>query len=141
MKPTELMKGDWVIRKGIPQEPMKITGFNTWKNLVYLDLSGLAITEKLDNIEGIPLTEHILDINKFHKWEWNNHPKNNAVTYGIGDGFHVQVCGDGKFEIIDNPYEGDYGFSSNFICDVSYVHKLQNFINVSEIENAKEIIL
>ena len=66
LEAKNLMVGDWVIRKGISQEPMQIAGFNTWKGLVYMDFTGLAITEKIENIEPIPLTEEIIKNNDFH---------------------------------------------------------------------------
>ena len=61
MKVSDLMNGDWVIRKGIPSEPMQVVDFNVNKGLVFLDFQGRGIVEKIDNIASIPLTPEILN--------------------------------------------------------------------------------
>ena len=57
---SDLMNGDWVIRKGIPSEPMQVVDFNVMKGLVFLDFQGCGIVEEIDNIAPIPLTPEIL---------------------------------------------------------------------------------
>ena len=147
MKAEELMLGDWVIRKGIPQEPMQIAGLNTWKGLVYMNFTGLAITEKIENIEPIPLTEEILEKNEFKKWTWWKYHKDDTITYAVGGGCHVEIeermingKNEKEFNLVQSCNDsGDYGYESDYICDVQYVHKLQNALKVLEIE--KEIVL
>lgn len=128
MKPNELMVGDWVIRRGVSEESMRICDINVSAGTVYLDQDRRGVTEKFENIEPILLTPDILEMNGF-------------------------VCADLPFEDF---YEG-YGLSiyredyadghSNWyiICginvsmNVTHVHELQHALKLCEIE--KEIIL
>lgn len=61
MKVNELMIGDYVIRKNVPKEILIVVAIDSIRNIVYLDLDGLGITEKIENIEPIPLTTEILE--------------------------------------------------------------------------------
>lgn len=67
MKAGELMIGDYVIRKNVPKEILIVDTIDSIRGIVYLDLDGLGITEKLENIEPIPLTQKILERNGFVK--------------------------------------------------------------------------
>lgn len=67
MRVNELMIGDYVIRKNVPKEILTIDTIDSIRGIVYLDLDGLGITEKLENIEPIPLTQKILERNGFVK--------------------------------------------------------------------------
>ena len=61
MKANELMIGDYVIRKNVPNEILIVVAIDSIRGIVYLDLDGLGITEKIENIEPIPLTTEILE--------------------------------------------------------------------------------
>lgn len=65
MKATDLMIGDWVIRKGHSKEQMYIISIDDVCDTVQLDLDGIAIRDKIFNIEPIPLTSEILEKNGF----------------------------------------------------------------------------
>lgn len=124
MRVDELMSGDWVIRKGIPSEHMQIAGFNEFKNLVYMDFQGRGITENLDGIEPIPLTEEILKENGFHLWPGYS----NVWTANTGG---TRFC-------ISNEYKIGHDDIGLFIM-VTYVHELQHELKSCGIE--KEIKL
>ena len=61
MKANELMIDDFVIRKNVPNEILAIVAIDSIRGVVYLDLDGLGITEKIENIEPISLTPEILE--------------------------------------------------------------------------------
>ena len=61
MKANELMIDDFVIRKNVPNEILAIVVIDSIRGVVYLDLDGLGITEKIENIEPISLTPEILE--------------------------------------------------------------------------------
>ena len=65
MKSENLMIGDYVIRKNVPKEILIVSAIDSIRDMVYLDLDGLGITEKLTNIKPIPLTPEILEKNGF----------------------------------------------------------------------------
>lgn len=65
MKVENLMSGDWVIRKGVPSEPMQVIDFNTYKGTVFLDFQGRGIIEKIENIDPVLTTAKILEKNGF----------------------------------------------------------------------------
>ena len=131
LEAKKLMVGDWVIRKGISQEPMQIAGLNTWKGLVYMDFTGLAITEKIENIEPIPLTEEIIKKNDFHF---------NGLAYigsviDLTKSYASPGCWKcGKFYTVGH---GDPGFTA--FCVIRYVHELQHVLKLCRI--TKEVIL
>lgn len=70
MKANELMIGDYVIRKNVPNEILIVVAIDSIRGIVYLDLDGLGITEKIENIEPIPLTTEILE--KIDFWYEHN---------------------------------------------------------------------
>lgn len=57
----DLMIGDYVIRKNVPKEILIVDAIDSIRDIVYLDLDGLGITEKIENIEPISLTPEILE--------------------------------------------------------------------------------
>lgn len=65
MRAGELMIGDYVIRKNVPKEILIVDTIDSIRGIVYLDLDGLGITEKIENIEPIPVTPEILEKNGF----------------------------------------------------------------------------
>lgn len=158
MKITELMSGDWVIRKGIPSEHMQIAGFNEFKNLVYMDFQGRGITENLDGIEPIPLTANILEKNGFVEIDKNKVKETATHIYLYvengeqEDGF--AICGNdangyylgtylNQYPVFVGKYKANK--DSNImsyvypVYNVKYIHKLQHILKDFEIE--KEIIL
>ena len=60
MKAEDLMIGDWVIRKGVPEEPMRLYDMKASAGNAYLDQDGRGVTEKFENIEPIVLLLHEL---------------------------------------------------------------------------------
>lgn len=121
MKADELMIGDWVIRRGVPEEPMRIYGMNVSVGIAYLDQDGRDVSEKFENIEPIPLTSEILEKNRFL-----------VDSNGI---FYLQE--NLKFGLIKDI---DYGYwfahrSYNeyiFTCD--FVHELQHLLKQCKIK-------
>ena len=59
------MIGDWVIRKGIPQEKMRVMSVDSIKKLVHMDFTGLDICESVENLSPITLTDDIIGRNGF----------------------------------------------------------------------------
>lgn len=91
--------------------------------------------ERGDEILSIPFTSEILEKNGFEKKVWR---ESSATTYAIGDGFHIELYED-EFWLVDNCVDGDYGYESNWIIEVKYVHELQHALKLCKID--KEIIL
>ncbi len=127
MKATELMVGDYVIRKNVPKEILIVDAIESIRDIVYLDLDGLGITEKLENIEPIPLTQKILERNEFY-YESN-----------VG-----QVWNDGECEVIVDLYDVEIRVIKNRkeilsleYFDKIYVHELQHALRLCGID--KEI--
>ncbi len=90
----------------------------------------------VDEAIPIPLTEEILEKNKFMKWSWYKRGQiNKVITYSIGDGFNLELKDDGTFELVDNVRDdGDYGYEANYICEIKYVHELQHIMKVLKIK-------
>lgn len=138
MKTSELMRGDWVHVKN-----------SEYLNNVQIDgILGHSIFTKeaeyeseeisIEDIEPIPITVKLLEKNGFKKWTWDKRV-GYVTTYAIGDGFQIEVCKNG-FELVDNCSDGgDCGYTSDWLTDVGYVHKLQHLLKEFEID--KEIIL
>lgn len=128
ISPSDLMLGDWV-RYKTSKSPHKIFS--------YKELDGNLTL----SFEPLPLTEEILEKNGFMKWSWYKCGQINVViTYSIGEGFNLELKEDGSFWLVDNVRDdGDYGYESNYICDVKYVHELQHILKILKIK--KEIIL
>ena len=137
MKKEDLMIGDWVIRRGVPEEPMRLYDMKTSAGLVYLDQDGRGVTEKFENIEPILLTHEIMEKNGF-----NLYPEETNVFYLNAEYRHDldTVClyiGD-----IERPsiYGNDsLGEKTYVVLHCKYVHELQHLLKLCGIE--KEIIL
>ena len=128
MKPEELMIRDWVIRRGVPEEPMWLSGMKTTAGIAYLDQNGRGLAEKFENIEPIPLTPEILEKNMFLL-------DSNGIFYlkeNLKFGFKKDI---------------DYGYwfvnradnHKEYICTCDFVHELQHILKLCKIE--KEIVL
>ena len=127
MKTSELMRGDWVCvysNDRTETHPFRVN--EIVERGVYDSHKGF-VEEK--DIEPIPLTVEILEKNGFKKWTWDKRV-GHVTTYAIGDGFQIEVCKNG-FELVDNCSDGgDHGYTSNWLTDVDYVHKLQHLLKV-----------
>ena len=129
MKADELQIGDYVIRKNVPQEILKVVSIDSIKNTVYLDLDGLGITEKLENISPIEITS------------------DNLVKMGF------EKCLDPLFEQLDRWYSEDrrveirseYWTNTNNkwnihvdnedmdsigSCEITYIQEMQQFFRL-----------
>lgn len=140
MKATDLMIGDWVIRRGVPEEQMRLYNMNASRGLAYLDQDGRGVAELFENIEPIPLTEEILEKNGWKKQIWWRYKQSDVVTYDISEElFPIEFSGN-EFWLVDNcSDDGDYGYESNWIVEVKYVHELQHALKLWGIK--KEIVL
>ena len=128
MKPEELMIGDWIIRIGVQEEPMRLYDMKASYSIAYLDQDGRGVTEKFENIEPIPLTPEIFEKNGFLV-------DSNGIFYlkeNLKFGFKKDI---------------DYGYwfvnradnYKEYICTCDFVHELQHILKLCKIE--KEIIL
>lgn len=121
MKPSELMKGDWVMNTQ-NQQPEQVCEIR--EHMVMLDYNDLY---EYDEFEPIPLTDAILKINGFQYYHKNfasltpNHPF--------------------RLEMVEWPDENGKGglWVVGGIIKIRYVHELQNALKVCEID--KEIKL
>lgn len=124
---------------------MRIVGFDTWKGLVYMNFTGLAITEKIENIEPIPLTKEILEKNGFDyyfighgDYGWCLFKKD---KYGEKlTPFTLTLAYGKDIEFIWGPEIDDN--ESYYIYEmgrIKYVHELQHLLKDCKIE--KEVIL
>ena len=129
MKKEELMIGDWYWWEAEGKKyPMRVKA----EDFALSD-------EDVANFEPIPITVEILEANGFDKFTWWKNHKYDTVTYYV-DGYQIQVNEDGTFSLVDScSDDGDYGFESNWICDIKYVHNLQHLFKDLEIK--KEIVL
>lgn len=126
----ELMIGDYVIRKNVPKEILIVDAIDSIRNIVYLDLDGVGITEKIENIEPISLTIQILEKNGFVK------TKNGVMTLD-------EDLGTSEIHLVLVPtfYEEYYWWAVNneLTAKIKYVHELQHILKLVEIK--KEIKL
>ena len=121
MKSNELMIGDYAIRKNVPNEILIVVAIDSIRGIVYLDLDGLGITEKIENIEPITLTTEILE-----KSGWR---KIGRKTY-----MDEQMCVLANYS--NNKWKMSYGDIIDFtsIPNIRYVHKLQHALRLCGIE-------
>lgn len=125
----ELMIGDWVIRKGVPEEHLKVAVIDSNTNIVQLDLDGRGVVERVDGIDPIELNDDILEKNEFY-YESN-----------VG-----QVWNDGEHEVIVDFYNREIRVIENRkqilsleYFDKIYAHNLQHALKICEVN--KEIKL
>lgn len=135
MKAEDLMIGDWVIRKGVPEEPMRLYDMKASAGNAYLDQDGRGVTEKFENIEPIVLTEEILEKNNFHsKEDFYNHKK----FFFLGKNeYNLDVYLDNKSIILIESYYEPTVYA--YMCDCEYVHQFQHILKDLKIN--KEIKL
>lgn len=130
MRAGELMIGDYVIRKNVPKEILIVDTIDSIRGIVYLDLDGLGITEKLENIEPIPLTQKILERNGFMK------SKNGELTLELDN-----VLGAIEIVLVSSYDEAYYWWMVNneLITTIKSIHELQHVLRLCRIN--KEIKL
>ena len=116
---AELMIGDLVIRRGVPEEPMRICGMNALAGVVYLDQDGRGVTEKFENIEPIPLTKEILEKNGWEFDELDRNYYSREIHFSILGGELPYIIFDG--------------------VEIGYVHELQHALELCKIK--KGIVL
>lgn len=126
------MVGDYVIRKNVPKEILIVVAIDSIRNIVYLDLDGLGITEKIENIEPISITPEILEKNGFVKQDYAGW----VISEDFGRRFMSYRTDyfDGLLKIV---------YAKDPLCDlclkIKYVHELQHALRLCGID--KEIVL
>ena len=60
MEANKLRIGNYVLRKNVPNEFLKVLVIDSIKNTVYLDLNGIGVIEKIENLESIPINLDII---------------------------------------------------------------------------------
>ena len=135
MTANELMIGDYVIRKNVPNEILIVNAIDSIRGIVYLDLDGLGITEKIENIKPIPLTPEILEKNG---WVYNNEDEKFFPQTWVGGGLKLQGADDcGYCIVVTSDYDDEDTNGTPFI--IFYVHQLQHALRLCGI--IKEIII
>lgn len=134
MRANELQVGDYVIRKNVPQEILIVDAIDSINGIVYLDLDGLGITEKLENISPIEITrdnlvkmgfEKSLDplFEEFDRW----FTEDRRVV--IRSEYFTNT--DAKWSIhLDNEDMDTIGS-----CEVTYIHEMQQFFRLCKYEH------
>lgn len=128
MNANELMLGDWVIRKGVPEEPMCLYDMKVSAGIAYLDQDGRGVVQKFENIEPIPLTREIFEKNGFVCADLS--------FEDLYTGYGLHIYG----EVYGDVYGGWYIICGTDVSmNVSHVHELQHALKLCRIE--KEIVL
>ena len=129
MKRENLMIGDWVIRRGVPEEPMRLYDMKATADIAYLDQDGRCAAEKFENIEPIPLTSDILEKNSFLKVEAIIYPNNS-----VGLSFLYRDTPEGLRIFVQSACFGVP--TSTMIKTCKYVHEVQHMIKMCNTERA-----
>ena len=158
MNIKELMSGNWVTRKNVPNEHLKVFDILTYRKLVFTELDGMGVMENVDNLEGIPLTQKILEQNGFIEINGHKYKETSTHVYAyvengeIEDGF--AICGNDEYGYYLGTYLNQYPVfigkykaskDPNLMSMVypqynaKYVHQLQNIL--TNFGTEKEIIL
>lgn len=144
MKANELMIGDYVIRKNVPNEILIVDAIDSIRNIVYLDLDGLGITEKIENIEPVTPTPEFLMKNEFEKtldeddiecYRYYNRAADGYIKitlYDGGDGdWRLEIVNYDKFNDNEIRYKNEFSFLK--------VHELQHALQLCGIEKTIEL--
>lgn len=132
MKATELMVGDYVIRKNVPKEILIVDTIDSIRDIVYLDLDGLGITEKIENIEPIPLTAEILEKNGFKESKYGEMILDEEEELGTSE----------IYLVLEPNYDNAYYWwtvNNELITKIKSVHELQHVLNLCGFN--KEIVI
>ncbi len=134
MRANELQVGDYVIRKNVPQEILIVEAIDSIKGIVYLDLDGLGITEKLENILPIEITSDDLVKMGFEK---SLDPLFAQLVRWYSEDKRVEIRDENftntnaKWTIhLDNEDMDSIGS-----CEVTYVHEMQQFFRLCKYEH------
>lgn len=134
----DLMIGDYVIRKNVPKEILIVVAIDSIRGIVYLDLDGLGITEKIENIEPIPLTTDILEKNGFVK----SYGVSDTPPYDIDEegNMYYSFKGEHKFWGWWQP-DNTYYIPANAMGDIviKYLHELQHALRLAGIKKTIEL--
>jgi len=148
MEASELKTGNYVTIKG-NKEYLKVEDIIASKNRVtLLSKNGNKITEKLDNIEPIEVTEEIIkngrystyhqtvifqsEIDKYNKEGWPLPYNENPYDYYFDTQYGRINFYYGRFEFHPN--------TSNDSINFNYVHEIQNILNHIHRECLRHII-
>ena len=147
MKKEDLMIGDWVIRKGVPEEPMRIYDMRVVARVTYLDQDGRSVVEKFEYIEPILLTEEILHKNGFKN---DVIAQKSIIAEGASNSSVILISEDNRITL-NNIVEYLNSFNKWYVhidtedkrilctAEITYVHELQHLLKLCKIE--KEIVL
>lgn len=135
MTQEELMLGDWVIRKNVPDEKLTVVAINLITKLVALDLDGRGVIEISTNIDPIPITPEILEKNGF--------------KFYCTDVFEEWKSKDKRITIHDEEYPNSFNKWSVHVdtedmrtmgyFEITYVHELQHALRLCGINKKIEI--
>ena len=135
MKPQDLMIGDWVIRKGVPNDPMRLYNMNASRGIAYLDQDGRGVAELFKNLEPIPLTPEILEKNDFMKDDFLDYEESRI---GISLLYKERSNGEEGFRVlIEN--RSPKNETRTTIKPAKYVHEIQHSFKELDIE--KDIVI
>lgn len=123
MKANELMVGDYVIRKNILKEILIVIAIDSIRNVVYLDLDGLGITEKIENIEPIPLTAEILEKNGFQQISTNKYVSGTVTIAIFVEEFLITIK----------------SLGARVMITIKYIHELQHALQLCNIDKEIEL--
>ena len=140
MKAEDLMIGDWIIRRGVPEEPMRLYDMKASVGIAYLDQDGRGVTEKFENIEPIPLTSEILEKNGFKRLQ--DTYLFNITTNQFGVNLWLEIGPDSWIEnnkIYIDSLKGDFNYPMLTMTTCKYVHEFQHLLKLYEIK--KDIVL
>lgn len=133
MRANELQIDDYVIRKNVPQEILIVDAIDSIRGIVYLDLDGLGITEKLENISPIEITPDNLVKMGFEK---SLDPLFEQLDRWYSEDRRVEIRSeyytntDNKWSIhLDNEDMDSIGS-----CEVTYIHEMQQFFRLCKYE-------
>lgn len=122
MKINDLRVGNWVTRKNVPNEFLKVHVIDSIKNTVYLDLNGIGVMEKIENLESIPINLNIIKkINGIICYDKN--PDFPYFTY-YNDG--IEIIFSVEFHLPYNTYQFEFDCCNLVLEDVK-LHELQNW--------------
>ena len=117
------MIGDYVIRKNVPKEILIVDTIDSIRDIVYLDLDGLGITEKIENIEPIPLTAEILDKIGFKESKYGEMILDEEEELGTSE----------IYLVLEPNYDNAYYWwtlNSELIAKIKSVNELQHVLNL-----------
>lgn len=93
----------------------------------------------IDDLQPIPLTVEILEKSGFTREKWRRNDNFLVITYELDYDIYIELF-DHQFRLVHNLEDDpDFGYSTDILVEINFVHQLQHFIKDLEIE--KEVIL